>query len=130
MQEKLANTIAKSKNYKTYHELMMSSFKEIDMEASKLRSLRKRYNKDHLKHLKENPYYTEKEKSDSLIKMGYGKVKDYKLPSKARELMIKSRDPYRKVIAEFPALNSLDSEAKRLVWRRTREIYIAKKDLF
>jgi AAA+ ATPase superfamily predicted ATPase len=129
-QEELANKVAKSENYKAYHEIMMSMFKEIKKEASKLRSLRKRYSKDHLKHLKESPYYTEKEKNDSLIKMGYGKAKDYKISSTARELIKKSMEPYQKVKAEFPELGSLDSQAKRLVWKRIREIYIAKKDLF
>jgi hypothetical protein len=124
--EKLAQKIAKSKNYIKYQELMNNSLDEIRKESYKRAALRKKYRKEHVKHLKENPYYTEKEKKDSLIKMGYGKAKDYKVPSKAVKLMMMSHKPYKAVIAEFPLLNILDSASKRLVWRRAREIYMAK----
>jgi hypothetical protein len=40
----------------------MNSFKEIRKETSKRATLRKKYSKEHLKHLKENPYYTERGK--------------------------------------------------------------------
>lgn len=116
--EKLATKIARSENFKEQQKILSEILATYSGDTSKIIGISAKALREKIKHLKDNPYFTSKEKEDSIVRMQAQRASKHSIKPEILALVKKSAAFSKKVNEEFPELKGMTVEKRKSVIKR------------